>query len=271
MPVTLLDLAVVASWVLLPVGAYVGGRRRWRRRGARVPGLVATAAALVGLVIIGGTLTPTLGSVLEETFARHMLQHLALGVVGPLLLVVGRTFDVVPWALGPAERRAVRAALRRRWRRPRRIAMAPYLAAGALAATWAVWHLPVVHDAAVEHSAIHGVEHLSVVAAGISFWVAVAPHRRRSGISVLALFGATLAMGLVGAVLSLSPEPFYDAYAGTEAQRLADQQLGGLIMWTPGGLVFLLAAVVQLVRWLDVAGREDRQVPLVSRHEVGLS
>ena len=129
--------------------------------------------------------------------------------------------------------------------------MAP---AVAVVAAWYAWHLPGLYGAALDHPSIHVLEHLTFMVTGGWYWAAVAPHRRRTGGVVLASFTVALALGFLGAVLSLSPVAFYEGHVSgsTEAARLDDQHLGGLLMWTPGGLVHLLAAVVQLTRWLGL-------------------
>lgn len=255
-----------ATWFVLPAVAYLAGRHRLRARGSGLAGPLATACAMAGIAIVAVALAPGMDEALGRTFALHMVQHLAIGVVAPLLLAVGRTADVVSWAV-PSD---PRGPFRRAMRRARHHERVP-VATAVLVAAWYAWHVPALHDAAVRSAAVHAVEHVAILGAGWWFWAAVAPRRRRAGSAIVALFAATVSLGLLGAVLSLSPRVFYDAYQSTGTSALDDQHLGGLLMWTPGGLVYLGAAAVVLLRWLDSGRGAGRPPSTLSRREVGLS
>lgn len=251
-----LDVLTVATWAFLPGVALVLGRDRLRRAGSSAVGPTALATSLAGVVLVAAALAPSLGARAEQSFAPHMAQHLALGLFGPLLLVVGRSSELLAWVASPP--------LRRRIQRPaawlqsgRRSTLVPALV---FVGTWYLWHLPALYGAAVTVPLAHAAEHLSLLGAGWWFWTTVAPQRRRTGTVVLALFSVSLALGFLGALLSLSPVPFYEPHvaATTPTAALDDQRLGGLVMWTPGGLTLLVAGVAQLVRWLDIDGTGER-------------
>jgi putative membrane protein len=63
----------------------------------------------------------------------------------------------------------------------------------------------------------------------------------------------------LGALLALSGTPWYAAYTQTAAAwgltPLEDQQLAGLIMWIPGGGVYLVVMLALLAAWLCTAER----------------
>lgn len=243
---------MIAAWGVLPGAAAMVGWRNLRASGSRGVGPGTAATGVVGLLVIGVVLSPAAGGALETAFASHMVQHLALGLVAPLLVAVGRVPELLPWVLAEPLRRALRR--RMAWLvRPPRSVLWPTLA---MVAVWYSWHVPALYGAATESAAVHAAEHLSFLAAGLWYWTAVAPHRRRTGAVVLAPFGVTIALGLLGSVLALSGTPFYADHvrAATTSAQLTDQHLGGLLMWTPGGLVHLGVAVFQLVRWLELDG-----------------
>lgn len=251
---TALDALAVLSWLLLPQAALITAHRRLRRSGSQAIGAGTLAAGLAGVAAVAVAVLPSVADAAERTFAGHMAQHLLLGSIGPLLLVVGRTSELAPWVLAPSRRKELR-----RWAgtllRPPRSVRGPTVA---MVIVWFAWHVPALYDAAVVVPVLHLLEHGSYLVAGWCFWAAVAPHRRRTGAPVLALFALTVGVGLLGAFLSLSPVAFYDQVAATTEQaRLEDQHLGGLLMWTPGGLVYLVAMIVQLVRWLGGHGLPD--------------
>ncbi len=203
-----------------------------------------------------------MGTVAERAFAPHMGQHLVLGLVAPLLIVVGRIPELMPWVVATPHRRAWRQAIGPFGRAPTSV-LWPTVA---MVVVWFAWHVPGLYDAAVGSAAVHVVEHLSMLGVGCWYWAAVAPHRRRTGTVVLASFSLVFALGFLGAILSLSPVAFYAGHveATTLAGQLDDQHLGGLLMWTPGGLVYLVAAVFQLVRWLEVDGDDHRPALLTT-------
>ena len=257
----LVDVLTVLTWGVLPGALVVVAVRHLRDAGSHAVGPVSAAVGVVGLVLAGVALTPTVGSAADRAFAPHMGQHLVLGLFAPLLIVVGRVPELVPWAVPASRRRAMRRALGSFARPPSSV----WWPTVAMVGVWYAWHLPALYGAAVDSGAIHAVEHLSILGIGCWFWAAIAPHRRRTGTVVLASFSLMFALGFLGAVLSLSPVAFYGGHveATTLAAQLDDQHLGGLLMWTPGGLVYLITAVVQLVRWLEVDSDEHR-IPIIT-------
>lgn len=259
MLVTVLDVLVVLSWAVVPVAVVVMALLRLRRSGSRAVGAGSLALLVVAFGSIAVVLAPTVSATLERTFAGHMAQHLVLGLLAPLFLVIGRTPELLPWALPVSARRDLRRGAGVLLRPPRSVA-APTVA---MIVTWYAWHVPALYGAAADQGVIHVLEHATFLGVGTWFWAAVAPHRRRLGASVAALFVTTVAMGLLGATLALSPEAFYAPHVSSTsaAGRLDDQHLGGMLMWTPGGLVYLCAAVVQLVRWLDPGESGDHGPP----------
>ncbi|HVV36615.1 MAG TPA: cytochrome c oxidase assembly protein [Acidimicrobiales bacterium] len=160
----------------------------------------------------------------DTNLAVHMAEHIVWLYVAPLLLALG-------WPL--------------RARRPFRLGA---VAATAVvhAAVMLVWHLPGPFDAAVRSEALHGVEHLSMLAAGYAFFAVLfgaAPALRPAVAPVL--FLASMPGMALGVAMTLAPRPWYAV-----APTLADQQLAGVVMWSVGGAVYLAVAVVSFGRWL---------------------
>lgn len=229
------------------------GVRRWEAR-AFVAGWVVLALSLVSpLHALGGVL-----------FAAHMTQHELLMVVAAPLLLLGRPVVPFLWALPPRGRRVVgdaasRPAIARGWR----VLTNPVVAFGAHAVAVWVWHLPALYDATVTSELAHAAQHTSFIATALMFWWVVL---RRGGapIALAILFGTTLHTGVLGALLALAPAPLYDSYLATTGAwgltPLEDQQLGGLIMWVPGGAAYVIAALALVVRMLrDSETRAERR------------
>lgn len=250
MPVSLglPDVVFLLSWFVLPVVLCVIAHRRLRRSGSGAIGVLQMSAVILGLGILTVALLPSISEVTERSFAGHMTQHLAIGLVAPLLLIVGRTNELVGWLLGAPQRQALARSLR-----PLAAPRGVIVPTVVMIVVWFSWHVPALYGVAVDVAAVHVFEHLTMIGSALWFWAAVAPQRRQTGAAVFALFSVTLCVGLLGAVLSLSPSAFYFGHveAIERAAALDDQHLGGLLMWTPGGLVYLVAMATQLIRWLD--------------------
>lgn len=108
------------------------------------------------------------------------------------------------------------------------------------AALW-LWHLPAAYDAALGNMVLYWLMQATLLGTAFAFWRAVFSQPAGSGLGWV--FLAYLAMGLLGAILTLAPQPLYAAHAVAPflwgMSPLSDQQLGGLIMWMPAGLPFL--------------------------------
>ena len=124
--------------------------------------------------------------------------------------------------------------------RPTRAATAvglPFLFA--TIALW-LWHLPHAYDAALGHMAIYWVMQATLIGSAYLFWRAV--FSQPGGAGVGWVFLAYLAMGMLGAILTLAPSAVYATHAMAPMlwglSPLSDQQLGGLVMWMPAGLPF---------------------------------
>jgi putative membrane protein len=124
------------------------------------------------------------------------------------------------------------------------------------------WHMPGPYDATLRSTQLYWAMHLSLFGAGVWLWHTLIRHRDRDTPSVLAAGTATsMQMGLLGAVLTLGGHPWFSVhYFSTQAwglSPLADQQLGGVPMWVPGGVLFLWVAMRSLlVMWRSMEGRQ---------------
>ena len=220
------------SWnaeALVPValaGLYLVGTRGESTRGR-------TAAFLTGCALLVAALVTPLDTLAREYLVwAHLLQNVVLAEWAPLLLVLG-----------------IPPGLAERLTRPRaiRLLTTPFVALPLWVATYALWHVPALYDAALRHpSSLLALEHATYVASGVLFWWCVwqeAPHRlsaiARAGY-VVAAFVLSAPLGLV---LALVPRPLYDFYAHAPERvwgiaRLEDQQLGGMTMAGEQSIVF---------------------------------
>jgi putative membrane protein len=252
-PLVIIALALTAAlyarglirlWSVAGAGA---GVRKWEVY-SFAAGWVVTAVALVSPI-------HSLGGVL---FSAHMVQHELLISIGAPLLVLGRPLIPFLWSLTPAWRRTIGDWSRRRgvsgsWRVMSRLSVAFGLHAVAL---W-IWHLPRFYQATLTSDLIHSLQHASFLFTAILFWWAVLSARGgelRRGAAVFYLFATLLQTGALGALLTFSRTLWYPAYAATTGPwgitALEDQQLGGLIMWIPGSLAYIAAALAIFAEWL---------------------
>lgn len=250
-------LALLAASLLLYAAGYLRLHRRARAGRAELArhallfcgGWLALAIALIG----------PLDALGAQLFSAHMLQHELLMIVAAPLLVLGRPLAVWVWAWTPSGRGMLAAAARHPlvklpWIFLSRPAVSWLLHAAAL---W-LWHVPRFFEAALADSTIHAWQHASFLASALLFWWAVlgdgSERPARAG-AMLYLFSTMMHTGALGALLTWSSVPWYPVYAGTaEAHGLTlleDQQLGGLIMWVPGGLVYVFAGLALAARWLN--------------------
>jgi cytochrome c2 len=124
------------------------------------------------------------------------------------------------------------------------------------AALW-IWHLPGPYQSTLSSGTMHFLQHASFLGSALLFWWALL-HGREGvmgyGTAVLYVFTTMLHTGLLGALLTFSPTVWYPAYYATTAPwgltALEDQQLGGLIMWIPAGLIYIVAALALMARLL---------------------
>ncbi len=215
---------------------------------------------LGAVAVLAVALVSPLDAAADRSVAWHMAQHLLLISIAAPMLVVARPVEVVPWLLPAQWRNRVRRR-RHTLRRPRTSPeRAQFVAAGALAATVLVFHLPRVYDAATSSPLLHACEHASFVAASAVFWWTLVGSRRRSShpSGVLALFGFGLVMTGLGALLVLADEAFYElprATSTSAVDRLVDQQLAGVLMWAYGGLLTAVSALTLFTAWLRHAER----------------
>ncbi|MCU0790520.1 MAG: cytochrome c oxidase assembly protein [Nitratireductor sp.] len=125
------------------------------------------------------------------------------------------------------------------------------------AALW-VWHVPAYFEATGRSEAVHALQHAIFLGSAIFFWSAVMDrvHRRHGqAFATLALFFMSLQAGALGALLTLSPRPWYDLPPGAlelaGLSPLDDQVLAGLIMWVPACSLYVVGAVFVMARWLS--------------------
>jgi putative membrane protein len=261
------DPAVILA-LTVSIALYVRGARRvWRvsptGRGLRRIDFWSFVAGWLTLVV---ALVSPLHAWGNALFSAHMVQHELLMLVAAPLLILGKPVAIL---LSGLPREWAHALARLSKAAPARtvIHLSSHPAVAWLIhaiVLWA-WHLPAFFQATLTSNLVHAAQHTSFLGSALLFWWAVIYGRQRAagyGVAVLYLFTTAMHTGLLGALLSLAGAPWYPAYAGTtEAWGLTlleDQQLGGLIMWIPAGVVYIVAGLRESEK------RASRQRPSVA-------
>jgi putative membrane protein len=190
-------------------------------------------------------------------FSAHMLQHLLLILMVPPLLLLGLPHWLVQRILAWPLASQIEQILSR-----------PLVAWLVGTVTLWVWHLPVLYNATLLNENIHIVEHLNfLVTATIFWWPVLTPVVKEKRLTPLTtifyLFAAAGSSSALGIILTFASPGLYPAYLQPEdtfgalsllrdtwgLTPTVDQQLGGLLMWVPGSLVYLSGILGALGRW----------------------
>jgi cytochrome c oxidase assembly factor CtaG len=219
--------------------------RTLARRGTPVPRW--RIAAFAGAVVLFAVaLSPPLENRAEELFVFHMVQHVLLGDLAPLLFVLGLSGPLLRPLLALRPVAALRPLAH------------PLVALPLWTLNLYVWHVPYLYESALANDAVHALEHVSFFTAGALMWAAV--------VEVLpgpAWFGTAAKLGYVVAVRLLETvlgnvflwagTPVYDLYDdGSRMYGLSplrDQGLAGTVMMIEGSLVTLGAIAWLFLRW----------------------
>jgi putative membrane protein len=260
------DPAVLAPLALL-AGIYVWRFRQVRREAATRGGAAAArgagpvqALAFGGgmLALLAALVSPIDGLGEDYLFSAHMVQHVLLGDIAPLLLLLGLS------------RALMRPATRRLAGIERRLGPLASPVTGILVwlAIMYLWHVPALYDAAAEHAGVHLLEHASFFAAGVALWwplIQPVPMRRRlTGLQPLAYIAAAKAgLAGLGLYLAWSSTPLYPYYEQTPRiwglSPIEDQNIGGVIMMVEQSFTLVLVMVALFVRMLAQSEEEQRR------------
>jgi putative membrane protein len=226
-PVSILPVAGAgpAGGIVLPLLAllwWVPYRARVQRLagGPRaVPGW-RRACYASGLIVLALALSPPVDTLADQLLVAHMVEHLLIGDIAALLIVLGLTGPL----LAPVLRNPVAGRLR--------VLSHPVVAIVAWAVNFYVWHLPVLYQAALRHDPVHALQHAMFLGFGIAMWMALlGPLPKPSWFSNGAQLGYVVAVRLLGTILAnfmiFSGTVLYPYYRAGDAHwhiaQMADQ------------------------------------------------
>jgi putative membrane protein len=191
-------------------------------------------------------------------FSAHMTQHEVLMLVTAPLLVLGRPMLAFLKAM-PAQtaRRLARVGNSLSWQKIWHALTYPLTAWLIHALALWLWHIPFLFQATLKNDFVHSLQHSSFLFSALMFWWALIHGRQRMmgyGIAVLYVFTTAMHSGLLGALITFAETTLYPEYQNTSVywglSPLEDQRLGGLIMWVPAGLVYVVAGLALFAGWL---------------------
>lgn len=243
---------------LVFVAAYYHIIVRWRPDGE------APASGIQQLSFVGGTvlLFLSLNGPLHDLsdnflFSAHMIQHLIITLIVPPLWLMG----LPTWSFRRVLRRGALLSTMR-------ALTAPIIAFAAYNAVFIGWHFPAAYNWALVNHNAHIFQHIMFIAAAtLMWWPVVDPVpelvRLQAPTRLLYMAALGIPMSIVSAIITFAEKamyPWYEAAPRVFALSAAeDQQLGGVIMWVPGMLVFWIAITIVFFRWSRLEQREEHR------------
>lgn len=246
-PVVLAILGAIWLW-------YLFGYLRARRLGMPgAPSRLHCACFQAGWLIATLAFVSPLCALSVSLFAARAAQHVVLTVIAAPLVAVGYPLRAFALAFMPSQHEPAAAEP---------LARTPLLAAGTFAVALWIWHMPFPYATTFASVGAYWAMHATLFASAAWLWTCLLDDARYALVGGLfASLGSAIQMGLLGALITLAPQPWYSAHLPTAdawgLSPLQDQQLGGAIMWVVGGTAFFIVAMVGIARALA-----DRRQPL---------
>jgi cytochrome c oxidase assembly factor CtaG len=248
--------------ILIPIGVYawlyIRRFREVRRtsgpRGAGPRQLIAFIGSVV--VILIALVSPLDGLGEDYLFSAHMVQHLLLGDIAPLLMLLALS-------------RVIMRPLTRRLQAVER-ALGPLAHPAAALVLWLglvyLWHVPALYNAALEHSAVHALQHVSFFTAGVLvWWPLIQPVPMRNRLTGMWTFGyigaAKFGLASLGLYLTWTSSVAYSYYEHVPRvwglSAITDQNVGGAIMMIEQSLVLVTVLAILFGRMLAQSEQDE--------------
>ncbi|GAC1377910.1 MAG: cytochrome c oxidase assembly protein [Ktedonobacteraceae bacterium] len=250
-PSILLGTALIAGFYLYAITSL----RKKNFSSAQIKRSQVTAFLLGVLIMFLALVSPldALGD--SYLFSAHMVQHLCLTLVGPPLLLIG----IPSWLVKPLFRNRTIFLIAR-------VLTYPALTFFLYNANFWLWHTPSLYNVTLENQDIHIFEHITFIVFGLlNWWPIFSPSedlpRLSLGGQILYIFLSGMPTVALGAGLTFFP-PLYTPYL--HAPRIwglsaaTDQQLGGLIMWIPGNIFYIIIVSILFIRWMQLQDAKQR-------------
>ena len=213
-----LDLDLAAALLILAVAHLAFARSR----GMRKKNMCASA---LGWLLLALAFISPLCNLSVALFSARVTQHMVIALIAAPMIARGLVF-------APEEGRP--------W------AASAWVATLIFAAIFWIWHSPLFYDETLRDNVVYWLMHVTTIAAALSLWMAV--FNSSAPLAFLVLFVTGVQMSLLGALLTFAAVPLFSVHEFTTAAWgltwLEDQQLGGLLMWVPAGLLLTAYSVL---------------------------
>jgi cytochrome c oxidase assembly factor CtaG len=208
-----------------------------------------------------------------QLFFMHMLQHLLFMMLAAPLLWLGEPFPIALWALPHTARHTVGGLFTRdsAFRRAFAYVTSPGISWLLFITVYLGWHDPTAYNAALYHDWIHDIEHITFFGASMLYWwpvIGAAPHIHThfpEWAKVPYLIGTVPPNMFIGISIAFATGVRYSYYETIPRiwgfTVMQDQQISGAIMWIPGSMMFILAALIVIAR---LFGKEKNHPGAVS-------
>jgi putative membrane protein len=257
------DQAALAALVVLAT-VYAAGTSRLalqRVRRSRVEVIAFSA----GIATMMAAVLPLFDAAVIRRFSAHMAQHELMMLIGAPLLVASRPLSTCLWAFPERWRHSLARPLQTSGARHATQLLTAPLTAWALhgLVVWS-WHFPRAYDFAIQNEAGHALQHAMFTGSATLFWWGLVYGRYGRagyGAGVFYVFSTVVHTGILGAIFTFARVPLYDSYATSEGSLEAgvtDQQLAGLLMWIPAGILLTLFGIALFAAWLGESERRQR-------------
>ncbi|MGB7974657.1 MAG: cytochrome c oxidase assembly protein [Roseiarcus sp.] len=213
-----LDPVLIAALLVL-AAAHL---RFARSRGVTRPDMGVSA---FGWLLLALAFISPLCNLSVALFSARVTQHMAIALFAAPMIARG-------WVFAPAERQPWPGAA--------------WAATLAFAAIFWIWHSPLFYDETLRSNVVYWLMHVTTIAAALGLWMAV--FSSSAPLAFLVLFATGAQMSLLGALLTFAAVPLFSVHEFTTVPWgltwLQDQQLGGLVMWVPAGLLLTAYSVL---------------------------
>lgn len=252
-------------WVVTPIVIAgllhaFGSFRLWQRS-RNSQGITGRPALIwwAGWLVLAVALVSPVHFIGEHLFALHMIEHELVMAVSAPLLVLSRPVGVLLWGVPRKIRHLVRRGMTEKhlqvaWEWVTSATVATLMHGAAI---W-LWHAPLLFEATLADMMLHRQQHLSFFFTALLFWWSML-WRSDRGVAAWHLFLTMLHTSVLGALIALAPRVVYPVQTGTASEwgltQLEDQQLAGMLMWVPGGIIYGGAALALLALWIAKSSR----------------
>ena len=256
----------MASQVVLPplllavyAALYARRARTLRRRGR--PVAAWRQACFAGaVVLLAAAVSPPVGRLADTRLSAHMVEHLIVGDIAPMLAVLGCSGPLLaPLLRTPAAERL-------------RVLAHPAVAFALWAADLYLWHLPFAYQAALRHDVVHVLEHACFFMFGFNLWLPLfgplpKPAWFGNGARLAYAVAVRIAGAALGNALAWAHVVFYPYYGRAS---LADQSAAGAVMMVEQSAIMLGLFAWILARVLREAGERQELAELAGARGIPL-